>query len=86
MIHTFQANHHQQASRAAMNQQWCAFKTDFLKLNTDATINHAILEAAGGGGVRDSKGEWVVGYCRSIGCCSPLYAELWALFDGLDLA
>ncbi|KAE8671946.1 hypothetical protein F3Y22_tig00111877pilonHSYRG00155 [Hibiscus syriacus] len=31
-------------------------------------------------------GDWIVGYCRYIGYCSVLHAELWGVLDGLQTA
>ncbi|MBA0833080.1 hypothetical protein Goarm_017418, partial [Gossypium armourianum] len=32
--------------------------------------------AAAGGIVRDSNGKWIFGFCRYLGCCTALDAEL----------
>ena len=36
--------------------------------------------------IRDSNGEWVVGFVGKLGSMSSVLAELWALKDGLLLA
>ena len=36
--------------------------------------------------IRDSHGDWVKGYSRSIGHTTSVLAEWWALRDGLILA
>ncbi|MBA0654386.1 hypothetical protein Goklo_021400, partial [Gossypium klotzschianum] len=41
--------------------------------------------AAAGGIVRDSNGKWIFGFCRYLGCCTVLDAELWGILDGLNL-
>ena len=44
------------------------------------------LSRVGGGGIiRDSKGDWVSGYARAIGFTTSVAAELWALWDGINL-
>jgi ribonuclease HI len=45
-----------------------------------------VLVGGGGGLLRDSEGNWLGGFVRSMGSCSSLLAELWALKDGLLLA
>ncbi|KAE8701573.1 hypothetical protein F3Y22_tig00110540pilonHSYRG00025 [Hibiscus syriacus] len=61
MIYTSHSSVHHQTHRVATNQRWCPPSTDLLKLNIDAVVNHATLDAAGGGVFRDNEGAWVVG-------------------------
>ncbi|KAE8656904.1 hypothetical protein F3Y22_tig00116997pilonHSYRG00576 [Hibiscus syriacus] len=35
---------------------------------------------------RNHVGRWVMGFMKFIGCCSALDAELWGLFEGLQVA
>ncbi|KAE8712104.1 hypothetical protein F3Y22_tig00110264pilonHSYRG00315 [Hibiscus syriacus] len=44
------------------------------------------MEAAGGGVLRDSNGNWLAGYQQNIGRCPIFQAELWAVLDGLSIA
>ncbi|KAE8726612.1 hypothetical protein F3Y22_tig00006570pilonHSYRG00027 [Hibiscus syriacus] len=44
------------------------------------------MEAASGGILRDNNGSWVAGYCRKISHCPVFHAELWAVFDDLNIA
>ncbi|KAE8678678.1 hypothetical protein F3Y22_tig00111402pilonHSYRG00081 [Hibiscus syriacus] len=44
------------------------------------------MEAAGGGVIRDSSGDWIAGYTRNIGRCTACHAELWAVLDSLEFA
>ncbi|KAK9021456.1 hypothetical protein V6N11_011443 [Hibiscus sabdariffa] len=39
-----------------------------------------------GGLFRDHSGAWIAGFQQAIGKCSPLHAELWALFIGFQYA
>ncbi|KAH1131744.1 hypothetical protein J1N35_003122 [Gossypium stocksii] len=39
--------------------------------------------AATGGVVRDQDGNWIVGYNRFLGLCSPFEAEIWSILDGI---
>lgn len=43
-------------------------------------------EPGGGGLIRDSYGNWVNGFSRSLGFETSVLAEFWALRDGLILA
>ena len=56
------------------------------KLNTDGASFGNPGKAGGGGIIRDSQGNWIKGYSRSIGFTTSNIAELWALRDGLNLA
>ncbi|KAL0001603.1 hypothetical protein SO802_015384 [Lithocarpus litseifolius] len=42
--------------------------------------------ASGRGLIRNSQGNWIKGFSRSIGYTTSVMAELWALRDGLHLA
>ena len=57
----------------------------WLKLNTDGSWNAPLGSAAGGGVIRDSLGNWVVGFARKLGSANSFTAEVWALRDGLML-
>ncbi|KAK8538822.1 hypothetical protein V6N12_034530 [Hibiscus sabdariffa] len=39
-----------------------------------------------GGVLRDSSGEWIKGYCKSIGIVSSLHVELWSILVGVRMA
>ena len=56
-----------------------------MKLNTNGSSlgNPGIV--GGGGVVRDEHGKWIVGFSRKIGRTTSYVAELWALWDGLNL-
>ena len=57
----------------------------WFKLNTDGTANGSAGNAAGGGLIRDDRGNWVMGFSRKIGRADSFVAEIWALRDGLQL-
>lgn len=42
--------------------------------------------ASAGGAFRNDKGEWILGFPRSIGVATVLQSQLWAIFDGISLA
>ena len=56
------------------------------KLSTDGASLGNPGRAGGGGLIRDSSGNWVKGFSRSIGRATSMVAEFWALRDGLILA
>ena len=55
------------------------------KLNTDGSIVNTNGLLGCGGLLRDSAGQWVVGFTKSISVSSSIAAKLWALRDGLGL-
>ncbi|KAH1047396.1 hypothetical protein J1N35_038180 [Gossypium stocksii] len=36
-----------------------------------------------GGVARDQDGNWIVGFSRFLGICSPFEAEIWSILDGI---
>ncbi|GLT36867.1 hypothetical protein SLA2020_112150 [Shorea laevis] len=66
--------------------RWIKPPLPFLKLNTDGSAINNPGKVAGGGLIRDSWGNWILGFSRRIGWSSILVAELWAIRDGLQLA
>ncbi|KAH7840967.1 hypothetical protein Vadar_023977 [Vaccinium darrowii] len=65
---------------------WKAPSEGRFKLNTDGASKGNPGKAGVGGLIRDHKGEWVGGFCQSIGIQSSLEAELRGLRSGLRLA
>ncbi|KAL3527980.1 hypothetical protein ACH5RR_012636 [Cinchona calisaya] len=64
---------------------WEPPPTEFWKLNTDDSSWGNPSIAGGGGVIRNSLGEWIVGFSRQLGVASNNLAEVWALRDGLKL-
>ncbi|KAL4295874.1 hypothetical protein GQ457_12G003750 [Hibiscus cannabinus] len=62
---------------------WSCPEWGWLKVNCDGAVNSHDKAAAIGGVVRDSTGTWQFGFSRSIGRCSIIMAELWAVLDSL---
>ena len=58
----------------------------WMKLNIDGAAFGNLIQVGGGGVVRDSNGDRLVGFMRKLGSMSSVLAELWALKDGLLLA
>ncbi|KAG6400396.1 hypothetical protein SASPL_137226 [Salvia splendens] len=66
--------------------QWFAPASGCWKLNTDGAVKHSTKEASVGGVIRNSNGEWFLGYARRLGECSVLIAKLWAIYDCFKFA
>ena len=64
---------------------WQAPPEFFFKLNTDGSRLKNGLASAGGL-VRDCSGKWQFGFGMNIGFGSVTTAELWGLFQGLNIA
>ncbi|MBA0805312.1 hypothetical protein Gohar_004836, partial [Gossypium harknessii] len=54
-------------------------------LSTDEAVARHSRYAATGGVVRDHNGNWIVGFTRFLGVCSPFEAEVWSILDGILL-
>ena len=54
-------------------------------LNTDGAMKRSGYAGAGGL-IRDSNGNWLMGFTVNLGMCSVLSAKLWGLFHGLKVA
>ena len=66
--------------------KWKPPDLGWAKLNTDgASLGNPGI-AGGGGLIRDTNGNWVGGFARTIGVTTSVQAELRALKDGLILA
>ncbi|MBA0765641.1 hypothetical protein Gotri_014801, partial [Gossypium trilobum] len=52
-------------------------------LSTDGAVARDSGNAATGGVARDRNGNWIVGFNRFLGVCSPFEAEVWAILDGI---
>ncbi|PPS13942.1 hypothetical protein GOBAR_AA06637 [Gossypium barbadense] len=50
-------------------------------LSTDGAVARAFGCAASGGVARDHDGNWIVGFSRFLGYCSPFEAEVWGILD-----
>ncbi|KAK8497081.1 hypothetical protein V6N12_000241, partial [Hibiscus sabdariffa] len=66
--------------------QWQVPPHDRLCLNTDAAVSLPERLGTIRGIFRDSSGEWIKGYYKSIGIVSSLQAERWRILVGLQLA
>ena len=65
--------------------RWEKPASNWSKLNSDGSFVHNIGISGGGGLIRNSDGDWIMGFARNIGSTSSEAAELWVLRDGLTL-
>ena len=66
--------------------KWLKSPIGWMKLNTNGAFLGNPRAAGAGGLIRNSSGEWVKGFARSVGFATSITAEFWALRDGLILA
>ncbi|KAL9441410.1 hypothetical protein AB3S75_019988 [Citrus x aurantiifolia] len=82
-IHT-----HPLTSRHTRVMRWISWKPPdwpWCSLNTDGAHNREGISTAGGL-IRDHMDRWLSGFGMMIGSCSVTVAELWGLYQGLQLA
>ena len=63
--------------------KWLKPAEGWLKLNTDGAVDTSSGKAGCGGLLRDSAGQLIVGFAKTISASSSIAAELWALREGL---
>ncbi|KAL4311419.1 hypothetical protein GQ457_01G030350 [Hibiscus cannabinus] len=63
--------------------RWIGPARGWVKLNIDAAVSSTDGSASVGGVFPDDNDEWCFGFSRSLGRCSVLMAELWAVLEGL---
>ncbi|KAA3482563.1 LINE-type retrotransposon LIb DNA [Gossypium australe] len=56
---------------------------NWVYLSTNGAVSSNTRDAAVGGVARDHKGNWLMGFNRFLGTCSPFEAELWGIMDGI---
>ncbi|KAG8497788.1 hypothetical protein CXB51_007049 [Gossypium anomalum] len=55
----------------------------WVSLHTDGAMVRDSGYAASGGMARDKEGNWIVGFSRFLGVCSPFEVELWGVLNGI---
>ncbi|MBA0850372.1 hypothetical protein Goshw_028800 [Gossypium schwendimanii] len=55
----------------------------WVHLFMNGTIARETGNIVAGGMLRDQFGNWILGFNRYLGKCSPFKAELWGILDGL---
>ena len=74
------------ASKVAISVSCTKPSSGWNKLNTDGASLGNLGKSGGGGLIRNSQGNWIKGFSRSIGFTTSVMAELWVLRNGLYLA
>lgn len=72
-------------NRLVKQVQWLKPAEGLLKLNTDGSVCNSSGLAGCGGLLRDSEGQWIVGFVKSTCANSSIAAKLLALREGLSL-
>lgn len=57
-----------------------------VQLNTTGSSQGNPVQAGAGGLIRDRGGTWCIGFSSNLGVRSNMFAELWAIRQGLTLA
>ncbi|EOY11431.1 Uncharacterized protein TCM_026608 [Theobroma cacao] len=65
---------------------WAPPTTDWIVLSTDGPYQKSTKQAAAGGVLRDSLGQWRGGYTMRLRRCTAYWAELWGECRGLKHA
>ncbi|KAK9005282.1 hypothetical protein V6N11_042725 [Hibiscus sabdariffa] len=73
------------SSPRATSPVWIPPNPGWFCLSVDGGVSLAGMGRIGGA-IRNSEGDWIVGFVISIGFSNCLHAELWAVFEGLKLA
>lgn len=66
--------------------RWSLPSSNWCKLNTDGAVKKPQGIAGCGGVLRDKCGKWIVGFGANLGIATVNEAELWGLYDGLQVA
>ncbi|MCI11142.1 ribonuclease H protein [Trifolium medium] len=72
-------------SRRQIQVRWNPPMVGWVKLNTDGASRGGIITGCGGV-IRGSEGQWLGCFCKKIGRCNVITAELWGVLEGLKLA
>lgn len=65
---------------------WRPPQPEWIKINTDGSLNRATGMGSTGGIIRNNSGEWCGDFICNIGFVSVVEAELQGLMHGLELA
>ena len=72
-------------ARHVKQVRWLKPIEGWLKWNSDGLVISTSGLSGCGGLIRDSAGQWVIGFVKSINVNSSIAAKLWALREGLIL-
>ncbi|CAI9105936.1 OLC1v1004973C1 [Oldenlandia corymbosa var. corymbosa] len=65
---------------------WIPPPVDWVKVNSNGSVDPSIGVGYAGGVIRDCHGRWLEGFMMKVGFCTITGAELWGLFQALVLA
>ncbi|KAG8494998.1 hypothetical protein CXB51_012747 [Gossypium anomalum] len=73
---TNKRNNHRLIFENTLDNSW-------IFLSTDGAVARDSRYAATGGVARDHERNWIVGFSRFLGVCSPFKVEVWGILDGI---
>ena len=65
--------------RTQVQVKWSKPMPRWVKINIDGLVMGSCKKACGGGVLRNSASDWILGFIRNLGTTSSIKAELWAL-------
>ncbi|KAA3472377.1 putative LRR receptor-like serine/threonine-protein kinase [Gossypium australe] len=71
-------NNNNQSSNSTINSDG-----NWVYLSTDGVVAKNSGYVATGGVAYDQDGNWIVGFNRFLGVCSPFEAKIWGILDGI---
>lgn len=71
--------------RTTMMVGWIPPTFNYIKINVDGSSSTG-GSAAIGGIIRDTNGEWILGFNKHLGGGNALLAEMWSIHYGLEIA
>jgi ribonuclease HI len=73
-------------SKRSIEVSWTPPPHDHYKVNVDGSHKKSSGISTCGGLIRDSNGKCIRGFYNRLGSCSAVWAELWALRIGIEMA
>jgi ribonuclease HI len=73
-------------SKRSIEVSWTPPPHDHYKVNVDGSHKKSSGISTCGGLIRDSNGKCIRGFYNRLGSCSAVWAELWALHIGIEMA
>ena len=66
--------------------KWIAPQQGWVKINVEGVVCLRDSSAGCGRILWDASGHWLIGFFKSLGSCSVIFAELWGVHDALKHA
>ncbi|KAI8032268.1 Protein TITANIA [Camellia lanceoleosa] len=64
---------------------WTLPPSGWVKVNVNGVVSRRNRQAACGGLIRSTQGDWITSFMHHVGCSSILVEELWAICQGLHM-